>query len=145
MAAVEVIEVPAFEELDQCRYLHLVSVGTTPRVLRTGRTLAQRRAARLRMIQRRRRTAIALLLVIGLVILAWPGHAFGSTTNTGLSTDLANSSVLAPGMLYVVQPGDSISSIAAKVNPVEPALARRALVHELGSSYVVPGEHVLIP
>ena len=85
MAAVEVIEVPEFEELDQGRYLHLVSVGTTPRVLRTGRTLAQRRAARLRMIQRRRRTAIALLLVIGLVILAWPGHAFGSTTNTGLS------------------------------------------------------------
>ena len=145
MAAIEVIEGPGYEELDQGPYLHLVSVGTTPSVYRLGRTLSQRRAARVRMLQRRRRTAIGLLLVLGLVILAWPGHAFGGTTNTGLPTDLANSSVLAPGMVYVVQSGDTVSSIAAQVNPVDPALARRALVHELGSGYVVPGEHVLIP
>jgi hypothetical protein len=97
------------------------------------------------MIQRRRRTLIAFLLVAGLVILAWPGHAFGGTTNSGLPTDLANSSVLAPGMDYVVQPGDTVSSIAEMVNPVDPSLARRALAHELGSGFVVPGEHVLIP
>ncbi|HEY1221931.1 MAG TPA: LysM peptidoglycan-binding domain-containing protein [Acidimicrobiales bacterium] len=145
MAAVEVIQVPEFEELEQSPYLRLVSLDTTPRVLRTGPTLAQRRAARLRMIQRRRRSAIALLLVFGVALLAWPGHAIGGTTNTGLPTDLANSSVLAPGMVYVVQPGDTLNSIAIQVNPVEPALARRALVHELGSRYVVPGEHVLIP
>jgi len=145
MAAVEVLEIPEFEGDDQNRYLRLVSVGTTPQVNRTGRTIAQRRASRLRMIQRRRRTVIALLLVLGLAILAWPGHAFGGTTSTGLSTDLANSSVLAPGMVYVVQPGDTLSSIGAQVNPVDPALARRALVRELGSKYVVPGEHVLIP
>jgi hypothetical protein len=48
-------------------------------------------------------------------------------------------------MVYVVQPGDTLSSIGAQVNPVDPALARRALVRELGSKYVVPGEHVLIP
>jgi hypothetical protein len=145
MAAIEVIEGTGYEELDQSPYLHLVSVGTTPSVYRVGRTLSQRRAARVRMLQRRRRSAIGLLLVLGLVILAWPGHAFGGTTNTGLPTDLANSSVLAPGMVYVVQPGDTVSSIAAQVNPVDPALARRALVHELGSGYVVAGEHVLIP
>jgi hypothetical protein len=97
------------------------------------------------MVQRRRRTLIALLLVAGLAILAWPGHAFGGTTNTGLSTDLANSSVLAPGMVYVVEPGDTVTSIAAMVNPVDPALARIALVEELGSNVVVPGEHVLVP
>jgi len=145
MAAVEVIQVPEFEELEQSPYLHLVSVGTTPQVYRSGRTIAQRRVARLRMIQRRRRSAIALLLVVGLVILAWPGHAFGGTNDAGLPTDLANSSVLAPGMLYVVQPGDTVTSIATLVNPVDPSLARHVLVRELGSSYVVPGEHVLIP
>jgi hypothetical protein len=48
-------------------------------------------------------------------------------------------------MVYVVQPGDTVSSLAALVNPVDPSQARRALVGELGSRFVVPGEHVLIP
>jgi predicted Zn-dependent protease len=48
-------------------------------------------------------------------------------------------------MVYVVQPGDTVTSIATLVNPVDPSLARHVLVRELGSSYVVPGEHVLIP
>ena len=48
-------------------------------------------------------------------------------------------------MVYVVQPGDSLSSIARAVNPVDPAQARAALVHVLHSSVIVPGEHILIP
>jgi predicted Zn-dependent protease len=97
------------------------------------------------MLQRRRRTILVLLVVAGLGLLALPGHTFGATNEAGLATDVAGSAVLAPGMVYVVQPGDTMSSIAAKVNPVDPALARMALVRELGSSYVVDGEHVLIP
>jgi hypothetical protein len=31
------------------------------------------------------------------------------------------------------------------MNPVDPRVARTALVRELDSSVVVPGEHVLIP
>jgi hypothetical protein len=107
--------------------------------------LAIRRAARARMMKRRRRTLVALALVLGLVILAWPGHAFGGETGAGLPTDLANSSVLASGMNYVVQPGDTINSIARMMNPIDPKVARTALVGELDSSVVVPGEHVLIP
>jgi len=79
------------------------------------------------------------------VLLAWPGHAFGGTNGVGLSTDLATSSTLSSGMVYVVQPGDTLESIAQSVNPVNPSLARRALVNELHSSVVVTGEHVLIP
>jgi len=97
------------------------------------------------MLQRRRRTLVAALLIIGLVVLAWPGHAFGGTTGAGLSTDLASSSTLASGMVYVVQPGDSINSIARDMNPVDPSVARALLVHELESSVVVVGEHILIP
>jgi hypothetical protein len=145
MAAVEVIEVPEFDELDQGHYLRLVTLDTTPKVLHTGPTLSQRRSARRRMVQRRRRTMIVLLVLGGLALLALPGHTFGASNNAGLPTDVANSAVLAPGMVYVVQSGDTISSIAAMINPVDPALARAALVHELGSSYVVTGEHVLIP
>jgi hypothetical protein len=141
MAAVEVVEFEEFES-DERPYLRLV---TTPQVFRTGPSLAYRRAARARMMKRRRRTFLALAVVLGLVILAWPGHAFGGETGAGLPTDLANSSVLASGMDYVVQPGDTVYSIARMMNPVDPRAARTALVRELDSTVVVPGEHVLIP
>jgi hypothetical protein len=142
MAAIEVIQSEEFEGTQSRPYLRLVS---TPEVYRTGPSLARRRAARVRMMQRRRRTLVALVLVTGLVILSWPGHAFGGTTGGGLSTDLANSAVLASGMEYVVQPGDTVRSIATLMNSVDPAVAQRALVREIHSNVVVPGEHVLIP
>lgn len=145
MAAVEVFQDQSLLELEQRPYLRLVSLETSPSPLRTGPALAQRRQARARMLRRRRRTYVALLLVLGLAILSWPGHAFGGTTSAGLPTDLANGSVLASGMAYVVQPGDTVASIARLVNPVDPALARTALANELGSTVVVAGEHVLIP
>ena len=141
MAAIEAVEFEEFES-DERPYLRLV---TTPQVFRTGPSLANRRAARARMMKRRRRTFLALALMLGLVILAWPGHAFGGETGAGLPTDLASSSVLASGMNYVVQPGDTINSNARLMNPVDPRVARTALVRELDSSVVVPGEHVLIP
>jgi hypothetical protein len=142
MAAVEVVESESYVSPDSRPYLRLV---TTPQVFRSGPSLAQRRTARARMMQRRRRTLVGLGLALGVVILSWPGHAFGGVTGSGLPTDLANSSVLASGMVYVVQPGDSLSSIARSVNPVNPAQARADLVHELHSSVIVPGEHILIP
>ena len=96
-------------------------------------------------MRRRRRSLVAFALLLGLVILAWPGHAFGGETGAGLPGDLANSSVLASGMNYVVQPGDTVTSIARMMNPVDPKVARADLVRELDSTVVVPGEHVLIP
>ncbi len=142
MAAVEAVEFEEFEEVAERPYLRLV---TTPQVFRTGPSLAKRRGARARMMKRRRRTLVASALLLGLVILAWPGHAFGGETGAGLPTDLANSSVLASGMNYVVQPGDSVNSIARMMNPVDPNLARTVLVRELDSAGVVPGERILIP
>src|SRR6202451_1519839 len=130
MAAVEIVEFEEFEEIAPRPYLRLVS---TPEVFRTGPSLAKRRAVRARMMKRRRRTLLGLVLVLGLVILAWPGHAFGGETGAGLPTDLANSSVLASGMNYVVQPGGSLNSIARMINPVDPNVARADLVRELDS------------
>ena len=112
---------------------------------RVGPLVANRRAARARMKARRRRSTLAALVAVSLVVLAWPGHAFGGTNGVGLSTDLASSSTLSSGMVYVVQPGDTVSSIARELNPVSPSTARRALVAELQSQHVIVGEHVLIP
>ena len=143
MAAVEVIQYD--QEFEATPYLRLVEVATEPSPMRSGPSLAQRRAARERMMQRRRRTLVVLGLVLGLCILAFPGHAFGGVTGAGLSTDLANSSVLASGMDYVVQPGDTVNTIARMMNPVDPSRARTVLIHQIDSTVVVAGEHIVIP
>lgn len=145
MAAAEVLDFTEGEEFDVSPYLRLVATPTAPQPYRQGAPLTQRRAARVRAARRRRRAAAGVVLIGALTVLALPGHTFGATNNVGLSSDLANSTVLAPGMDYVVQPGDTINSIAKNVNPVDPSVARTLLAHELGSSVVVPGEHVLIP
>ncbi len=145
MAAVEVVEFEEFEEFDESAERPYLRLVTTPQVFRTGPSLARRREARARTMRRRRRSLVAFALLLGLVILAWPGHAFGGETGAGLPGDLANSSVLASGMNYVVQPGDTVTSIARMMNPVDPKVARADLVRELDSTVVVPGEHVLIP
>lgn len=143
MAAVELLESYSVEE--DRSYLRLVSIDQQSRVVREGPSLAQRRHVRARGRQRRHRLAAGVLVLGALAILAVPGHVLGATTGSGLSTDLANSSVLASGMNYVVQPGDTVNSIATDMNPTDPSEARTLLVRELGSSVVIPGEHVLIP
>ena len=143
MAAVELLESFPAEVVPS--HLRLVSSEPIFRSYREGPSLAERRRARARLRQRRNRLAAIVILLGALVILAMPGHAFGGTTGSGLPSDLADSSVLASGMNYVVQPGDTVGSIAKNMNPTDPAQARALLVHELGSSVVVPGEHVLIP
>jgi hypothetical protein len=145
MAALEVLEIPEIDQFAPGPHLRLVSASSNARLLRHVTSVQHRRQLRARVLQRRRRVVVALVLVGALTILALPGHTFGATTGAGLSTDLATSSALASGMNYVVQPGDTMSSIARNVNPVQPSIARALLIHELGSSVVVPGEHVLIP
>lgn len=145
MAAVESFQFEEIAEVVERPDLRLITTVREQWEPRRGRPLALRRTARARQLQRRRRTLVVLALVAGLVILSWPGHAFGSTTGAGLPSDLANSSILASGMEYVVQPSDTVNSIAAMMNPVSPAIARVALIHEIGSTVVVPGEHILIP
>ncbi len=108
-------------------------------------TLSQRRAARARLILLRRRLLAGLALVISLGILAMPGRSFGGVTDTGLPTDLASGSTLAPGSVYVVHSGDTLYTIARQINPLDVTRAAKVLAAELGSSVVVAGEHVLIP
>jgi hypothetical protein len=145
MAAAQVLETLEIDEFLTGPYLRLVTARPSVQPFRTGPSLSERRGERSRVLVRRRRALAALVLASALTVLALPGHTFGATTGAGLSTDLADSSVLASGMNYVVQPGDTVESIATDMNPVNPSLARSLLIHELGSPVVVPGEHVLIP
>ncbi len=145
MAAVEVLESDAFDVSRVVLPLRLVPNRPDFQPLRRGPSLRQRRAVRARQLHRRHRALAIAVLVGALVVLAVPGHVFGATTGAGLSTDLANASVLASGMEYVVQPGDTVNLIARDMNPTDPSLARKLLVDELGSAVIVPGEHVVIP
>jgi len=145
MAAIQIeeFEVPTSEE--SALYLRLVTAQNTPQSFRTGVPLAVRREARELRRKRKNRLYAGLVLAGALIILAMPGAAFGGVTGTGLSTDIASSAELASGMVYVVQPGDTLTSIAEMVNPVNPKNAENVLVAQLASNFVIPGEHILIP
>ena len=145
MAAIQIEEFEVLTSEEAMPYLRLVTAQNTPQNFRTGVPLAVRREARELRRKRRIRLYAGLVLAGALVILLMPGAAFGGVTGTGLSTDIASSAELASGMVYVVQPGDTLSSISKMVNPVSPQNARTALVAQLGSSVVIAGEHILIP
>jgi len=145
MAAIQIEEFEVLTSEETMPYLRLVTAQNTPQSFRTGVPLAVRREARELRRKRRIRLYAGLVLAGALVILLMPGAAFGGVTGTGLSTDIASSAELASGMVYVVQPGDTLSSISKMVNPVSPQKARTVLVAQLGSSVVIAGEHILIP
>ncbi|MEI6854752.1 MAG: LysM peptidoglycan-binding domain-containing protein [Acidimicrobiaceae bacterium] len=145
MAAIQIEEFEVLTSEEAMPYLRLVTAQNTPQSFRTGVPLAVRREARELRRKRRIRLYAGLVLAGALVILLMPGAAFGGVTGTGLSTDIASSAELASGMVYVVQPGDTLSSISKMVNPVSPQKARTILVAQLGSSVVIAGEHILIP
>lgn len=145
MAAVEMFPTEYEEAFPAPSMLHVVKVHEPASSSVRGPLVANRRAARARMKARRRRSVLVAAIVASLALLSYPGHAFGGTNGVGLSTDVATSSTLSSGMVYVVQPGDSVASIARSLNPENPKLAQRALSAELRSDVVVVGEHVLIP
>lgn len=91
--------------------------------------------------RRSRFSQLALLVVTAtlLVALAAPIAALAGT-------DGAPAGSLVPGTTYVVGPGDTLASIAARLAPgtnPRPLVAKMAA--ETGSPAVVPGEHLVLP
>jgi hypothetical protein len=124
------------------------AVGTERAIaLRAGidERASRRTLPRAATLARRRRTAGLGAVVAALVLLAMPLHALGAVTLDGRPTPGGVPAGLAPGSVYVVQSGDSIASIAQRVNPAQAATIEHALVASTGSRTVVPGEHVVIP
>lgn len=82
---------------------------------------------------------IALVVVaLGLVVaLILPIRSLGGRTLAG--------SAPTAGQVYIVQNGDTLASIAARADATDATAMRQRLAAEIGSSTVVPGEHILIP
>jgi hypothetical protein len=85
----------------------------------------------------RRRLVLALGVAVLLVLLALPIRALGGKTIAGSAPTV--------GQEYVVQSGDTLASIAARVAPHDATALAQRLASEAGSQVVVPGEHLLIP
>ena len=81
--------------------------------------------------------ALAAFVLVVLVLLALPLRQLGGST---LAQDPP-----APGQEYVVKSGDSLASIALQADPANPASMAASISREVGSTEVVPGEHILIP
>ena len=89
-----------------------------------------------RSVVQRRRIVAGVAAGVLLVLLALPVQALGGVTATGL----------ADGSLYVVQPGDTVASVAHELNPAGDQGALQAKIRGVvGSSVLVPGEHILLP
>jgi Tfp pilus assembly protein FimV len=86
---------------------------------------------------RRRRVVLGAAVLGLLVLLALPIRALGGST-------LAQAPP-SQGQVYVVKAGDTLASIAAQADPVRAGTLTQELAREVGSSVVVPGEHVFIP
>jgi hypothetical protein len=85
----------------------------------------------------RRRIILGAVVVILLVLLMLPIRALGGKTVAGAAPTA--------GQEYVVRSGDTLASIAGQVGGGNVAAMERQLAAEVGSSVLVPGEHLLIP
>ena len=81
--------------------------------------------------------ALAAFVLMVLVLLALPLRQLGGST---LAQDPP-----AAGQEYVVKAGDSLTSIAQQADPAHPATMVASIAREVGSTTVVPGEHIQIP
>ncbi len=86
---------------------------------------------------RRRRVVLATVVLGLLVLLALPFRVLGGST-------LAQAAP-AQGQEYVVKAGDTLASIATRADAAHAASLSEQMAQEVGSTVVVPGEHVFIP
>jgi hypothetical protein len=84
-----------------------------------------------------RRLVVAIGVAVLLVLLMLPIRALGGRTIAGAAP--------VAGQVYVVQRGDTLGSIAARADAGQAPLMAKRLAAEVGSTVVVPGEHLLIP
>ncbi len=114
-------------------------------VVRTGTEVAERRRVRASARVRRRRLALALLVTALVVGLALPSGILGGHGAGGAASDLPGAILGGRGVEYVVQPHDTIDSIARTVDPTDPGPLEALLVRQTGSPTLTQGEHLTLP
>lgn len=110
-------------------------------VVRHGTDVAMRRRRRA-AAQRRRRAVVGCVAVSAVAVaLALPLRVLG-----GQAAPTARPVAVAAGSVYVVQPGDTLWSIAERLDHGgDPRALAVAIAGETGSDVVVPGERIAIP
>jgi LysM repeat protein len=112
--------------------------------VRPGRDVAARRARRAAVRTRRRRLFLGSAALAVSAALALPFSILGGSRP---ATPPPSAGVAVAGAgVYVVQPGDTLWSIASRFDRGgNPRPLAEALARETGSSTVVPGEHIEVP
>ena len=120
-----------------------VAVAHRPRPTRAG-CVDPRASARAAAV-RRRHILLAIVAVGLLVALAvpWSGRGSNALASPGPTP---TGSVLSPHSVYVVQPGDTLWSIAERLDPQsDPRPVMTTLAAQVGGDTVRPGERLLLP
>lgn len=108
--------------------------------------VSARRRPRVSSRVRRRRLALGALVVGLLVALAFPVSALGGRPVPATTPAAGSSATRAGATVYVVQPGDTLWSIASRIDGTgDPRSLVKALEARLGTSTVVPGQRITIP
>jgi len=126
---------------DPCQFHPSTGVPTRRTV-----DVAERRRARASARVRRRRLALAVVTGALLAGLALPAGALGGHSPVGAAPTLPGAVEGGRGTLYTVRPGDTLWSIASRLEPggdPRPLVAR--LQAEIGATSLVPGERLRVP
>jgi hypothetical protein len=114
------------------------------------RRVVERRAVerRARAVQlRRRRLHVLMALVgVGLAVALWFGTSIVASQAQGRLRVLPDSVKTAHGYLYQVQPGDTVWSIATRLDPTgDPRSLAGQIESEIGGTNLQAGTQVLVP
>lgn len=113
-------------------------------VTAAARSSVQRQIRRQNLARRRRTVAVVGVVAAG-ILLALPIRALGAMTMSGQETPGGVTAGLPDGSTYVVQAGDTLHSIALRINPAAAPRLERQMAASIGAKTVVPGEHITVP
>ena len=116
------------------------------RTIRTGMDVTERRRRRVSARVRRRRMVGGIIGLALVTLLCLPIPALGTVTLSGKPTPGGTADGLADGSAYVVQQGDTLASIAHRINPNgNTAQLANQMAEQVGSRHVVAGERLILP
>jgi len=107
---------------------------------------ASERRARAAQLRRRRLHLLGALMSVGLAAAVWFGTSAMASQSQGRLQILPGSVKTAHGYLYRVQPGDTVWSIATRLDPTgDPRPLTGQIESEIGGTDLQAGTQVLVP